>query len=127
MYARNTQNIGLEGRPAHLPRQKEVQKILNAYFENLQLKPKQVARLTAPLDVKSTFNGPILPYDTVLLPKARDTAWKAHTQAIKRLESGKVYSFKKWQHDTPEAPNQAQAKKRCQKKPKTKKNIFCKP
>lgn len=26
MYARNTQNIGLEGRPAHLPRQKEVQK-----------------------------------------------------------------------------------------------------
>lgn len=71
VYGRNTQNSGLMGRPVPLPYQQDVVRYLDSYLAAQKVKPKQIPKLTSQLIMPNQYNGPILPYDAVLLDEFR--------------------------------------------------------
>lgn len=76
-YARFCQVSGFKGRPL-FPKWLEQKSIINTYLEAQSVKPGGHPNLKYPMGPMghiATYNGIILPQDTIWLPSARKTEW----------------------------------------------------
>lgn len=78
IYYKNSQNAGLKGRPAQLPYEDHVVRIMNTYLVAQPIVQRRVARLKAPLIVKSEKNFQVSPYDGLVSFQAREATWSKH-------------------------------------------------